>query len=346
MPSTEHSTYRRSTSKPPVIVLRQPSELLGLHELHALNADKDELDLDHKFNNNNNGMCLCAVDPMCYACVCDRLDYALGSSPTESPFCSTVCLPPSPADSGVCFSDIDTSDDIRLRLLQDRDNDQEVSSFFVQDNAFQLSSGSVLATTFELDESLDVLPLEYNLNQTCLKCSDTTEHLNNDAFDNRINVDTCSNVTESRDPELRYLDDVEMFDCHEVSVVGESDDQKRGCKRSMHGDPCLPSKRPRDGSGAYLWEFLLQLLHNDEFCPRYIKWLDKELGVFKLMDTKAVARIWGAHKNKPRMNYETMGRALRYYYARGILKKVDGQRLVYQFDHVPWQSMGQVMSST
>ncbi|XP_067863774.1 ETS domain-containing protein Elk-4-like [Heptranchias perlo] len=86
-------------------------------------------------------------------------------------------------------------------------------------------------------------------------------------------------------------------------------------------------------SAITLWQFLLQLLlepKNDHL----ICWTSND-GEFKLLRAEDVAKLWGFRKNKPNMNYDKLSRALRYYYDKNIIKKVNGQKFVYKFVSYP-----------
>ncbi|XP_050932198.1 ETS translocation variant 1 isoform X3 [Lates calcarifer] len=78
-----------------------------------------------------------------------------------------------------------------------------------------------------------------------------------------------------------------------------------------------------------LWQFLVALL-DDPSNSHFIAWTGRGME-FKLIEPEEVARRWGIQKNRPAMNYDKLSRSLRYYYEKGIMQKVAGERYVYKF---------------
>ena len=71
-------------------------------------------------------------------------------------------------------------------------------------------------------------------------------------------------------------------------------------------------KCPADGRGyGKLWEFIRDLLHKPEYCPSMVRWENVEEGVFRIVKSEDLARLWGNIKNNPRMTYEKLSRAMR-----------------------------------
>ncbi|KAK2166945.1 hypothetical protein LSH36_33g05002, partial [Paralvinella palmiformis] len=80
----------------------------------------------------------------------------------------------------------------------------------------------------------------------------------------------------------------------------------------------LPTYQRR--GSLQLWQFLVALL-DDPANSTFITWTGRGLE-FKLIEPE---------ENRPAMNYDKLSRSLRYYYEKGIMQKVAGERYVYKF---------------
>ncbi|XP_056303693.1 ETS-related transcription factor Elf-3 [Danio aesculapii] len=97
-------------------------------------------------------------------------------------------------------------------------------------------------------------------------------------------------------------------------------------------DHFIQSKKSKHAPrGTHLWEFIRDILIHPEQNQGLMKWEDRRDGVFKFLKSEAVAQLWGQKKKNSSMTYEKLSRAMRYYYKREILERVDGRRLVYKF---------------
>ena len=91
-----------------------------------------------------------------------------------------------------------------------------------------------------------------------------------------------------------------------------------------HTKPKKERKQTRYKNTIHLWEFLLELLEDERYIP-LISWTRKEEREFKIKRQEDLARRWGRLKQRAAMNYDKLSRALRYYYQKGIIKKVNNR---------------------
>ncbi|KAK6302891.1 hypothetical protein J4Q44_G00272460 [Coregonus suidteri] len=206
----------------------------------------------------------------------------------------------------------------------------------------QTHTDNHLLTTVEGSESGDEETMETLVAAETLLNMDSPDSLSLDQqhytqLGDVITLPVTHQLTVSVEGIVGALGQPQWVTLQRETVAEQPKKRVKKSKRPESPTPDIIFKRGKysKGNTMYLWQFLIELLQDRQACPRYIKWTNRHAGIFKLVNSKAVARLWGKHKNKPDMNYETMGRALRYYYQRGILNKVEGQRLVYQFASLP-----------
>nr|KAF6437495.1 ETS homologous factor [Molossus molossus] len=134
--------------------------------------------------------------------------------------------------------------------------------------------------------------------------------------------------TEQTDPSIMntWKEENYLYDPSFGSTVAESPDMKK-----EQDPPTKSHTKKHNPRGTHLWEFIRDILLNPDKNPGLIKWEDRSEGIFRFLKSEAVAQLWGKKKNNSSMTYEKLSRAMRYYYKREILERVDGRRLVYKF---------------
>ncbi|XP_059724998.1 ETS translocation variant 4 isoform X5 [Haemorhous mexicanus] len=139
--------------------------------------------------------------------------------------------------------------------------------------------------------------------------------------------------------QLDYLYDPDVPDCPSMYINAESypghphtedaSEKFEAGDIKQEGGGCREGPPYQRRGSLQLWQFLVALLDNPTN-SHFIAWTGRGME-FKLIEPEEVARLWGIQKNRPAMNYDKLSRSLRYYYEKGIMQKVAGERYVYKF---------------
>ncbi|CAL1526371.1 unnamed protein product [Lymnaea stagnalis] len=93
----------------------------------------------------------------------------------------------------------------------------------------------------------------------------------------------------------------------------EKKHKTRDSPSTMERERRKPGRKPGQVSNVlHLWEFMRDLLRSPS-SQGIIEWISRPEGVFRVVNSTEVARLWGEKKkNKKKMTYEKLSRSLRY----------------------------------
>lgn len=111
----------------------------------------------------------------------------------------------------------------------------------------------------------------------------------------------------------------------EDDVMSETDSDEHSSSSEKKKRP--GRKKGQTSSVYHLWEFIRDLLHDERYCPRIIKWESEEEGIFRVVKSDEVAKQWGSKKNnRSKMTYEKLSRSLRYSRKEGYFADIPKDR--------------------
>lgn len=165
----------------------------------------------------------------------------------------------------------------------------------------------------------------------------SSQHLQNHAYDNPFllpnNHSSGGSFKSEVDSEGESNQSFSYMNPYALDNVLASGDNGESEKRRRGRPPQIKEKRKNKNGqrSSRLWEFIRDLLLDPKTCPSLLKWENAEEGVFRFVQSDQVAKLWGKRKCNPRMTYEKLSRAMRYYYKNKVFQSVTGRRLVYKF---------------
>ncbi|NXA44512.1 ELF5 factor, partial [Nothocercus julius] len=109
---------------------------------------------------------------------------------------------------------------------------------------------------------------------------------------------------------------------HGISFFTDAGETKPSIKNTPAADRACPKAAGTNGQewrslgrtnlqSSHLWEFVRDLLLSPEENNGILEWEDRGQGIFRVVKSEALAKMWGQRKKNDRMTYEKLSRALR-----------------------------------